>query len=51
MNGITYSTCEERFEANDEDFMTKTIGYQNMLAEYEAVMKKKVKGLLKWKRA
>ena len=39
MNGITYSTCEERFEANDEDFMTKTSAYQDMLAEHEAVMR------------
>ena len=42
MNGITYNTFEEddkRFEANDEDFMTKTSVYQDMLAEYEAVMR------------
>ena len=43
MNGLTYySTFEEddkRFEENNEDFMTKTSAYRDMLAEYEAVMK------------
>ena len=42
MNAVTYSTFEEddkRLKGNDEDFMTNTIAYQDMLADYEAVMK------------
>ena len=38
MNGVTYSSTfeedDKRFKANDEDFMTNTGAYKDMLAEY-----------------
>ena len=37
MNGVTYSSTfeedDKRFKTNDEDFMTKSSVYRNMLAE------------------
>ena len=42
MNAVTYSTFEDedrRFKLNDEDIMTNTSAHQDMLAEYEAMVK------------
>ena len=42
MSAVTYSTFDKdrsRFKANDEDFMMETGVYQEMLAEYEEMVK------------